>query len=281
MKSQIVEFFRELFHIYTKKRIPRSAAELSFFLTLSVFPFLICLNAMLGSLDITKASLISMWQGIIPADALGIIGSYIEYVGAHDTTVLLVAGITLMATSSSAAFRSIMNIMADIQGKSRYSGIFGTIFSFLLSIVFLAVIYLSGAIIVAGGWLLSFLGKQFGFGSLLDAWLWIRFILLFVMLYAIIYGIYVISAPRQKPRIHRKVGTLLASLMLVGVSIIYSWFINMSVNYTLVYGSLASIIILMLWLFTCGIILITGNVVNIILHKQQHNHHMLHHNKNT
>ncbi|MEA4954313.1 MAG: YhjD/YihY/BrkB family envelope integrity protein, partial [Pseudoflavonifractor sp.] len=45
-------------------------------------------------------------------------------------------------------------------------------------------------------------------------------------------------------------------------SVLFSWFIGLSSRYSLVYGSLASVIILMVWLYLCGNILILGNCVN-------------------
>ena len=38
-----------------------------------------------------------------------------------------------------------------------------------------------------------------------------------------------------------------------------------SARYSLVYGSLASVIIMLVWLYLCGNILIMGNVVNFVL----------------
>ena len=57
-------------------------------------------------------------------------------------------------------------------------------------------------------------------------------------------------------------GALLASLALVLDSVIFSDIIGYSVRYTLVYGSLASAIILMVWLYTCGVIIIMGCAVS-------------------
>ena len=52
-------------------------------------------------------------------------------------------------------------------------------------------------------------------------------------------------------------------------SILFSWFIGMSSKYSLVYGSLASVIILLLWLYLCGNILILGNVFNCVWYKRK------------
>ena len=41
--------------------------------------------------------------------------------------------------------------------------------------------------------------------------------------------------------------------------------VSMSVRYSLVYGSLASLVILMLWLYVFGNILIMGNALNFLI----------------
>ena len=46
---------------------------------------------------------------------------------------------------------------------------------------------------------------------------------------------------------------------------IFSALMSNSARYSLVYGSLASVIIMLVWLYLCGNILIMGNVVNYVL----------------
>ena len=43
----------------------------------------------------------------------------------------------------------------------------------------------------------------------------------------------------------------------------------MSSRYSLVYGSLASVIILLVWLYLCGNILILGNVFNYVWYRRK------------
>ena len=59
--------------------------------------------------------------------------------------------------------------------------------------------------------------------------------------------------------------SLLAALAMVAASAVFSWFIGMSSRYALVYGSLASLIILLVWLYLCGNILLLGAVVGRVL----------------
>jgi len=159
--------------------------------------------------------------------------------------------------------------MGEIQGKMRFSGIWGGVFSFVFSIVFLAAIYVSGLVILSGKWLIQILETHLGFERFLSLWTWVRFVILFLILFGMIYGIYIISAPRETKKTHRLPGALAASVFLVVASILYSNLISASLKYAILYGSLASFVILMIWLYTCAIILIMGNVFNISLQKSR------------
>ena len=50
---------------------------------------------------------------------------------------------------------------------------------------------------------------------------------------------------------------------------LFSWFIGLSARYSLVYGSLASVIILLVWLYLCGNILILGDVFNCVWYRRR------------
>ena len=77
------------------------------------------------------------------------------------------------------------------------------------------------------------------------------------------------AAPRGKPRPPILTGAVLASAAMVGASVLFSWFIGLSSRYSLIYGSLASVIILLVWLYLCGNIIILGNVFNCVWYRHK------------
>jgi membrane protein len=95
-------------------------------------------------------------------------------------------------------------------------------------------------------------------------------VLLLVLMYFIVYFMYKLSEPKGGERVARVPGAIAASALLVAVSALFSWLISTSVRITVVYGSLASVIIMMLWLYLCGIILIMGNALNVVIHRFRH-----------
>ena len=234
---------RDMVEIFLYKHVPRSAAALSYYLTISVFPFLICLSAILGSLRIEESDIFALLEDIVPEGVFSVLSGFLGYVGGNRTAFLFVVGLLFMLTWSSAAFRSFIGVMEDIQGDMRLTGIWSGVASFVFSIGFLAAIYVSGLVILSGEWLMSIFETYFGFGDLLAIWTWTRFIILFLLLFGVIYGLYIISAPKEMKKTHRLPGALAASVVLVVASMVYSRLISVSIRYALVYGSLASFII--------------------------------------
>lgn len=255
---------KEMVGMYMRYNVPRAAAALSYFLTLSLFPLLICLYSMLRQFIPDFAGVLQMLRGLIPQGTIDTLSDYLNYVVSHSSSGMFVAGVIVMVTSSSAAFRCLHSVYADMQGKSRYSGILGFLFSLLLSIIFLVLMYFAAIVIISGDWLLNFISGIWPRFNVVAAWKWVRFVLLFAVMLLSLFGIYSISAPRGMDR-HLMTGAVVASVALVGISILFSWFIGMSTRYSLVYGSLASIVILMFWLYICGIVIIMGNVLNMVL----------------
>lgn len=268
--ENIVVYIRELIEIYVTNHVPRSAAELSYFLTLSIFPTLICVHAMIVKFLPGISLTLDELKGIVPTETLDVISDYLSYVAVHNSKALLTAGILGMATTSAAAFRSIHRIMGDIQGVSRFRGIFALLFSFVFSLIFMAAIYFAIIVMVTGDWLIRLIGNIIPIFAELAVWNTLKFPVMLVIFVLIIYGLYRITAPANTRGTFFP-GAVSAAVILVLVSVLFSWFISMSTKYPLIYGSLASIIIFMLWIYICGQILIMGNALNVVLrrHKPQ------------
>ncbi len=267
--SMPVRFVREIVAVYFEKHISRSAAELAYFLILTFFPVLICINAFIGMLRLDPEMVLSAAGTFIPRESLGILGEYINYINSNQSTALLVAGLSMTLFSASAAFRALMNVMDDIYGHGRYKGYLRLIASMAFSVLLLITIYLSMIVLMTGGWFFSMLKQNLGISNPLEEWHWMLFLILFGLVLLFVLLIYRISAPHGRPSPPILTGGILASAALVAFSMLFSWFIGLSSRYSLVYGSLASVIILLVWLYLCGNILILGNVFNSVWYQHK------------
>lgn len=266
-----VKFIREMAEIYFEKNVGRSAAELAYFLILTLFPILICINAFIGVLNVNVDSVLSALAPFLPPGLLGVVSEYLNYITVNESAGLLAAGIFMTLFFASGAMRSLMNIMDDIYGRKGYGGIVQVVVSVVFSILLLITIYVSIAVVLTGNWFFHLIERYLPlkFWDVTWDWQWVRFLLLFGMVFLLVVVVYLMSAPPGKPRAPVFLGALLASVALVAASVIFSFFIGMSSRYSLIYGSLASVIILLIWLYLCGNILILGNVFNAVRYQRK------------
>ena len=271
LKSRPVRFALDVVEIYFQKNVARAAAELAYFLILTFFPVLICLNAIIGTLHLDVAALLENASIIIPEAALNVLTEYVRYITGNQSATLLVGGVIMTLFPASAAIRALMNIMGDIYERKSYTGVWQILASVVFSILFLITIYLSLAVLLTGEWLFQFVEERLHLhrGTLPWNWQWMRFFILFCLVLLFVLVVYRMSAPRGRPYPPILTGGVLASAALVGASALFSWFIGMSSRYSLVYGSLASVIILLVWLYLCGNILILGNVFNCVWYRRK------------
>ena len=268
MARRFLGFVLDVVGLYFDKKVSRSAAELAYFLILSFFPALICINAIIGTLDLDVASLLEKAAVIIPEAALSVLTEYVRYITVNQSRALLTGGIIMTLFSASAAMRSLMDVMDDIYERKSYTGLWQIVASVAFSVLFLLTIYLSLVVVLTGNWFFHLLEELIHRVPRLSEvrlpwdWQWMRFLILFCLVLVFVLLLYRATALKGRPRAPIFRGALLASAALVLASVIFSYFIGLSSRYSLVYGSLASVVILLVWLYLCGNILILGSCCN-------------------
>ncbi len=260
--------------IYLRKRVPRSAAQMSFHIIFSIFPLLICINWFAGLLHVNYDETITFLAEFLPIQTVSLVVDYLDYIAKYQSNALLYAGIFMLIAPSSAALRALKNIINDVHNRGRHGRNFvNFLLSFVESVFFLLVVYVCIFILFTGQRLLNFLVDTFDLGNFILNWNWLRFIVLFIVLDFMLYLLYRFLPYNIKGKshifdTHVVSGVLFSSTALVIANIIFAYFINLSTNYSLIYGSLASIIIFMLWLYTCCNIVIIGSIINVIVGRE-------------
>ena len=187
-----VRFGLEVGELYFSKRVSRSAAELAYFLILTFFPVLICINAFIGLLHLDINAVLEAASPFLPRETLGILGDYIQYITGNQSPALLAAGGIMTLFSASAAFRALMNIMEDLYGRKSYAGVWRIAASVAFSVLFLLTIYLALVVLLTGGWLFHLVERLFRLETVTLPWdwQWFRFLLLFLLVFLFVLLVY-------------------------------------------------------------------------------------------
>ena len=264
----LLRFTADAADVYFSKRVGRAAAQLAYFLILTFFPIVICVSAFLDRLDLNLDSLLDQAAPFLPESVTAIFQDYITYIDTNQSAAMLISGTFLTVLFASAAMRGLMDMMGELYGRTTFRGLGQLVVSVLFSVLLLVTIYLSLAVMVTGNWFFHLLGQALGLDGLAErfsVWQWGKYALLLSMVFLFILLLYRFAAPLGKPRPPVVPGALGASAALAAASAIFSVLMGNSARYSLVYGSLASVIIMLVWLYLCGNILIMGNVVNYVL----------------
>ena len=259
--NAFVTFLRDAILLYFDRRVPQAAACFAYFVLLTVFPVLICVSSILGALDIDIASLMGQLQSILPESALSLLSSYLRYVSQHESLAFFVAGLAACWFSAAGAFRTIARVILDVYEDVSQTVVRGFVTSFVFPLALLVTVDVSVFVVVTGQKTLASLTERFPFlHKMADGGAGTSYVLLVAIFGLFLLAVWNVAAPRGIPRLPVLVSSVVSSLALVVSSAVFSWFIGMSSRYSLVYGSLVSLIVLLLWLYLCGQILFLGIV---------------------
>ena len=264
----IRRFFRHLLDLFTTHQLTTSAAGLSYYITMTFFPLLICLYTLLGNNYDQAVRVIEFLQPLVPERSYSAITGYMEYVSDNYSITMMVLALSVILFTASAGVRSLETTIGRMQGRQRYEGVFFFFFSVVLSLAFLFTIYFGIVVMFTGESMLSHVSIALPYLQIDDVWVNMRYPLLFVLTFILNILTYLVCRSREQ-RYSVVPGALTATLLMVGVSALFSLFINASIKYPLLYSSLASLILIMFWLYCCCLVVYIGAAINIALWKSR------------
>lgn len=260
-----VKFLYDLVNVFLDRRISRSGAELSYYMLLCAFPLLILVIGIVGVLPLRTEQVLHLLEDVLPEQTYGLIEEYATYVLENLGPALMITGLVATITAASAAFRGLISITGEIYGRRVLTGVGYWLFSFLYSLLLLVFLYLTMVVVLTGSWFIRLMNGWLDIAIPTSLWNLARAVFMFAVAMAFLMLLYRICYPARKgERPHILAGAFLASVATTIFSFLFSMFITISNRYSVVYGSLASVIILMVWLYFCAIIVISGIVVNYV-----------------
>ena len=267
--KKLIYLIKRIVHYYNVKQIPLASAALCYYMMMTVFPLIICLYTLLGQNYDQAIRILEFMEGLLSADTLDTVRSFLAYVANNHSMAMAIAGLTVMLTSASAAVRSMQVTIGRMQGGLRYSGITGFLFSVLYSVVFLAATWFAILVMFSSRKILKLIRKWLPLAMIDVNWVdvnWheIKYLLLALIMFLLLWGIYRF-ARKKGIRYYTWPGAIFATFGIVAMSLIFSGFIAVSARYSLVYGSLASVILLMYWIYLICQVIYIGAALNVSL----------------
>lgn len=259
----VVNFF---FKQVKKTSLNERAASISFNMLMAIPPACIFLFTLIPFLPIEgfKSQLFELIRDVIPGEKNNAsIISFLEDFTGRRRNDLLSVGFILALFFSSNAMIGIMRSFNKMEyiGFSRRHFLHDRWVAIKLTLILFLIILLSIAAMVSRGAVLSWLGVKDPTVRLIIFNLrWVVIVLLFFFNISFIY--------RHAPSVHKKwklinPGSILATFMMIVFTMVFSWYMANFGNYNKLYGSIGSVLILMLLIYFNSLVLLIGFELNV------------------
>lgn len=273
LNNPLYKLGKQFYERIKKDEITALGAQMTYYLILAFFPFLIFLITVLNYTPLTDEDIISGLISVLPQEAASMVNQILlDTLRANNQTLLSVGMIATLWAASRGVMAVIRGINKAYGVHEKRSFLMTQSMSFLYLFIFVLVIILTFGLIIFGKYL----------GALLFEWLVIPYefeyiwtFVQYVIPISIIISVFIFlykTAPNETVAWREVIpGALFSTFGWLGTSYLFSLYVTHLGNYSRTYGSLGGIIILLLWLYISSIIVLLGGEINAAIKHWRNN----------
>lgn len=264
-------FFSYLVYRIGKDDASGLSAQLSYYFMLSLFPMLLFLLSIVPVVGVKQSTIRDLIKDHVPSDYAPQVSSIIGDIMDNASGGLLSIGLIAALWSASNGMTALMNafnVAYDVEDSRNF--VVAKLYSVLFTLAMIIVMPVALVLPTFGQQIGDLLFGPLGLGDQVK-WLFdtIRFVLPVIVVLIAFMVLYTL-APNVKIKLLSVIpGAIFATIVFLGGSYLFGFYISNFANYSKTYGSIVGIIILMLWLYITGFIIIIGAEINAIFHQSK------------
>lgn len=254
------------------REINSKAAEISFYLLLSIFPFLIfSISAVVYTPVIKLSKYIFVLGKFLPSSVFKMISALTKSAIENRSFSFLIFSFILAMYTMSRAVQALIRGMNKSYNIRETRSYFEVLFiSLVFVIMLILLIFISVIFLVFGENLGSFLFNLIGLDKyFMYIWNLCRYIIGISTVIIILTNLYKFT-PNKKLSFKQVIpGAVVSTFCWIIVSLCYSFYANNFARYDIIYGSLGGIIVLMTWVYLSSWTILIGCEINARLYKRK------------
>ena len=246
--------------------VSESAAECAYYTILSFVPFIIFFISLIQFTVVDKQIILSGLKQIIPASMHTFVFNIIDEVYTKSFNTISFSLIIALWSASKGFYalcKGLKNIYKLTEDKPNFIvRIEGFVYTLLFMICLLIVMIL----IVFGNRIHGFITQNFfSLGIITSFFLRIRTLITISALFSVFLLLYKFI-PKHKMSLKSQIpGAIFSSIAWIITSFVFSIYIDVFKGFSNTYGSLTSIILIMMWIYICMYIILLGAEINTFI----------------
>lgn len=273
-KSKLKEKYEIIQKICTnikKDNISAYSAQCSYYTILSFIPFIILLITLIQYTNIEQQTLFDLISKIIPANMNEFILGIIKEVYSKSIGTISISIIFTIWSAGKGLYALIkgFNLVYDIKDKKSNSLIYLKITSIIETVIFIVLIVLGLVLLVFGDSLISIIKNHFGRFKNFNILSEILTEFIFVFATFIVFLFLYKFLPKHKVTFKSQIpGAIFGAFGLNIVSFIFSKYLDIFKGFSITYGSLTTLMLIMMWTYSCFYAIFIGAEINKLKDKK-------------
>ncbi len=249
---------------YYAHDVARDSAALTYYLLFAIFPLLVFFSTLVGLMHLDIEGLLDSMSRILPEQVLGIVGSYLEYVSTSPSRQLLVFSLIFSIWFPMRSTSCLMHSVRKAYGMPQPPGLVGgTLRNLAFTLWLIVTIAASIVLTTVGRRALKFVSGLVRIpAGFIDLWGTLRFVALGVIMLLVLVPLNMLARGNRCPLREVVPGVLLSMVAWLALSAAFSYYVENVAHYSELYGSIATIVVVLLWLYMTGQVLIMGAEYN-------------------
>lgn len=241
--------------------------ELTYKLILAIFPFIIFAMSLIGFFNLDGNYLLLQLDGALPDQIYNLLAVFVAEVVNEKSPGILSVSLLVSIFSSSSGLNAIIRGINKAYGVTDHRNfLVQRLVSIMLTLIFAVVLTFSAILLVFRDKLAAILLQYLPHYDIVAAiFSFAGYSLSLVALFFTIIIIYKFSCDKKIKLTDFVPGALVTVVIWTLAGKVYNIYINNFSNYSKVYGSIASVFILMFWLNLISFALLLGSEVNALL----------------
>ena len=252
---------------YLRHRVGMESAALAFYLLFAAFPFLIFISSLIGLLQVDVSALLTGLEEFLPQDILRLAEMYLRYVEEHSSLRLLLFGLVFSVYFPMRAADALVRAVRTAYhlGPPRAT-VWHWVRILIYTLLLIAAIAVTLVLMTVSDRLLSLAVAYVRLPALIAVlWTVLRFPAAALLGYAALLALYNMAWDESCARRTIWPGALAALTVWMFGSWGYKWYAEQVADYSVLYGSIGAVIVLLMWLYVTALILIMGAEWNGVL----------------
>jgi len=265
---------RTFYEAFWKDNCLSMSAQLAYYFFFALFPTLLFLVAIASYFPITNLidDMFKTFGGFLPPEALQIVTEQIVKISNQKNAGLLSLGMLLAVSSSSAAMTAIIDTLNRAYGiEERRPWWKVRLTAMALTVSVAIFILVSFALILTGPTIATELARNWGLGPVFE-WTWkiLQWPVVFAMVSVSIAFIYRFSPDVEQEWAWLTPGSVVATTLWLLASLGFKYYVANWGAYTETYGLLGAVMILLLWFYISGLVILIGAEMNVEIEHAGH-----------